>query len=95
MTLDLVSLVVVATLPHAYGDGVLDIVGTTMVIGTEYNILPVKVKTVNVVLICRFLKIAYIFIILKEIDAYNIFDDLQVCMILGTASMFIKPRNFY
>ena len=74
--LDLVSLVVVVIQPLAYGDGVLDIVGTTMVTSTEYTILPIKVKTINVVLICRFLKIAYIFIILKKIDEYNIFDDL-------------------
>ena len=76
MTLDLVSLVVFAIQPLAYGDGVLDIVGTTMVTSTEYTILPIKVKIVNVVLICRFLKIAYIFIILKKIDVDNIFDDL-------------------
>ena len=48
----------VAIQPLAYGDGVLDIVGTTLVTSTEYTILPVKVKIVNVVLICRFLKIA-------------------------------------
>ena len=60
---------VVAIQPLAYGDGVLDIVGTTMVTSTEYTILPIKVKIVNVVLICRFLKIAYIFIILKKTDA--------------------------
>ena len=64
----------VAIQPLAYGYGVLEIVGTTTVIGTWYTMLPIKVKIVNVVLICRFLKIAYIFIILKRIDADNIFD---------------------
>ena len=59
----------VVSQPLAYGDGVLDIVGTTMLIGTEHTNLLVKVKIVNVVLMCRFLKIAYIFIILKKIDA--------------------------
>ena len=40
---------VVAIQPLAYGDGVLDIMGTTMVIGTKYTIVPIKVKIVNVV----------------------------------------------
>ena len=49
LMLDFVLLVVVAIQPLAYGDGVLDIVGTTMVTSTKYTILPIKVKTVNVV----------------------------------------------
>ena len=49
--IDRVFLVVVAIQPLAYGDGVLDIVGTTMVTSTKYAILPIKVKIVNVVLI--------------------------------------------
>ena len=76
LMLDFVLLLVVAIKPLSYGDGVLEIVGTTMVTSIEYTILPIKFKIVNVVLICRFLKIAYIFIILKKIDNDNIFDDL-------------------
>ena len=47
--IDRVLLVVVAIQPLAYGDGILDNVGTTMVIGIEYTIVPINAKTINIV----------------------------------------------